>query len=139
MGQNFDGTVWVNNIDCRGNGSHGIHVNANAAGTFINSARCYNNGVKNSGNLSGVYVLDGAYNVRIIGGQFGGDNEGFNTGSQQHGIEFVGADHKQCLISGSNVLGNGADGIVFDGPSLGDPTYNNFITCCAGTTTNNVT
>ena len=139
MGQNFDGTVWVNNIDCRGNGSHGMHVNANAAGTFINSARCYNNGVKNSGNLSGVYVLNGAYNVRIIGGQFGGDNEGFNTGSQQHGIEFVGSDHKQCLISGSNVLGNGADGIVFNSSAISDPTYNNFITCCAGTTTNNVT
>ncbi len=139
MGQNFDGTVWVNNIDCRGNGSHGMHVNANAAGTFINSARCYNNGVKNSGNLSGVYVLNGAYNVRIIGGQFGGDNEGFNTGSQQHGIEFVGSDHKQCLISGVNALGNGADGIVFNTSAINDPTYNNFITCCAGSTLNNVT
>ncbi len=135
-GPNFKGTLWVNNADCRGNSLYGLAFNVNHTKIHINSCHVGDNGIAQPSVSAGIYALNGANDISIIGGQCGGDNYGHHTNSsnQQNGIKFDGDNHQRIVIHGVDVTCNISTGIVWNntsGNNIG-PNSGNFIESCPG-------
>ena len=134
-GENFKGTMWINNADCRGNSLYGLAFNVNHTKIHINSCHVGDNGTAQPSSSAGIYALDGANDITIIGGQCGGDNYGHHTNSsnQQNGIKFNGDNHQRIVIHGVDVTCNISTGISWvntSGNNVNSGT--NFIESCPG-------
>ena len=134
-GENFKGTMWVNNADCRGNSLYGLAFNNNHTKIHINSCHVGDNGSAQPSVSAGIYAINGANDITIIGGQCGGDNYGYHTNSsnQQNGIKFDGDNHSRIIIHGVDVTCNVSTGIVWNNTSGNNVNSNtNFIESCPG-------
>ena len=134
-GPNFKGTLWVNNADCRGNSLYGLAFNVNHTKIHINSCHVGDNGTAQPSVSAGIYALNGANDISIIGGQCGGDNYGHHTNSsnQQNGIRFDGDNHSRIIIHGVDVTCNISTGIVWNNTSGNNVNSGtNFIESCPG-------
>ena len=134
-GENFRGTMWVNNADCRGNSKYGLAFNNNHTKIHINSCHCGDNGQASPASSAGIYAIDGANDITIIGGQCGGDNYGHHTNSsnQQNGIRFDGDNHQRININAVDTTCNVAAGIVFANSGINiNASSENFIQNCPG-------
>ena len=134
-GENFKGTMWINNADCRGNSLYGLAFNVNHTKIHINSCHVGDNGTAQPSSSAGIYALDGANDITIMGGQCGGDNYGHHTNSsnQQNGIKFNGDNHQRIVIHGVDVTCNISTGISWvntSGNNVNSGT--NFIESCPG-------
>ena len=134
-GENFRGTMWVNNADCRGNSKYGLAFNNNHTKIHINSCHCGDNGQASPASSAGIYAIDGANDITIIGGQCGGDNYGHHTNSsnQQNGIRFDGDNHQRININAVDTTCNAGPSIVFanSGTNI-NASSENFIQNCPG-------
>ena len=134
-GENFRGTLWVNNADCRGNSKYGLAFNNNHTKIHINSCHCGDNGAASPAYSAGIYAIDGANDITIIGGQCGGDNYGHhtNSGNQQNGIHFQGDNHQRININAVDTTCNAGPSIVFanSGTNI-NASSENFIQNCPG-------
>ena len=134
-GENFRGTLWVNNADCRGNSKYGLAFNNNHTKIHINSCHCGDNGAAQPSSSAGIYAIDGANDITIIGGQCGGDNYGHHTNSsnQQNGIHFQGDNHQRININAVDTTCNAGPSIVFanSGTNI-NASSENFIQNCPG-------
>ena len=134
-GENFRGTLWVNNADCRGNSKYGLAFNNNHTKIHINSCHCGDNGAAQPSSSAGIYAIDGANDITIIGGQCGGDNYGHhtNSGNQQNGIHFQGDNHQRININAVDTTCNAGPSIVFanSGTNI-NASSENFIQNCPG-------
>ena len=134
-GENFRGTLWVNNADCRGNSKYGLAFNNNHTKIHINSCHCGDNGAAQPSSSAGIYAIDGANDITIIGGQCGGDNYGHHTNSsnQQNGIHFQGDNHQRININAVDTTCNAGPSIVFANSGLNIVSNSeNFIQNCPG-------
>ncbi len=142
-GENFKGTMWINNADCRGNSKYGLAFNVNHNKIHINSCHCGDNGAASPASSAGIYALNGANDITIIGGQCGGNNYGdaeINSGNQQNGIKFDGDTHRRININGVDTTGNISSGIVWQlGGQNTMSSSNNFIQNCPGYSTGQTT
>ena len=128
--------MWINNVDCRGNSKYGLAFNKFHTKIHINSPHCAENGASSPSSSAGIYAIDGAYDISIIGGQCGGDTFGHHTtsGTQQHGIKFQGNDHKRININAVDVTCNAGGTIGWEtgsGNNILASSYN-FIQNCPG-------
>ena len=128
--------MWINNVDCRGNSKYGLAFNKFHTKIHINSPHCAENGASSPAYSAGIYAIDGAYDISIIGGQCGGDTFGHHTtsGTQQHGIKFQGNDHKRININAVDVTCNAGGTIGWEtgsGNNILASSYN-FIQNCPG-------
>ena len=134
-GENFKGTMWVNNADCRGNSMYGLAFNVNHTKIHINSCHVGDNGISNPSSSAGIKVLNGAHDISIIGGHCGGDNYGHHTNSnkQQNGIVFDGDNHQRININAVDTTCNISSGIIWanSGQNV-TGSSENFIQNCPG-------
>lgn len=94
----------------------GLVVSGNARDVYLNGFHATGNSMQEYGTFDGLKVEDGAKNVHVTGGRYGGS---VSFGTQRHGICFEsGITTDNYSAVNANVLGNALAGIM-DGGSEG--------------------